>query len=104
VIEQRINLTKEIGLDLWRHKWRMLLAVTTLGSAMAVVLVTHGTRQLTSEYNELMAEQDRLDIEWRNLLLEQSTLMEHSRIEALARNKLGMSRPAPSEEKLVSKR
>ena len=104
MIEQRINLTKEIGLDLWRHKWHMLLALLTLGSAMAVILVTHSTRQLTSEYNELMAEQDRLDIEWRNLLLEQSTLMEHSRIEVLARNKLGMSRPAPSEEKLVTKK
>ncbi|MDP5293121.1 cell division protein FtsL [Oceanimonas sp. CHS3-5] len=100
-MDSRINLAREIGRDLWRYKWLLLLAVTTVASAMTVIVVTHGTRQLTSEYNELMAEQDKLDIEWRNLLLEQNTLMEHSRIEALAREKLGMKRPEPGKEKLV---
>lgn len=104
MIDGRINLTREIGQDLLRHKWQLLLALMTLGSALTVIVVTHGTRQLTSEYNELMAEQDRLDIEWRHLLLEQNTLMEHSRIEALARDKLGMHRPAPAQEKLVTQR
>ncbi|MGO1246613.1 MAG: cell division protein FtsL [Oceanisphaera sp.] len=98
----RINLAKEIGQDLLRYKWLLLLAVLTLGSALAVVVITQETRQFTSEYNELMAEQDSLDIEWRHLLLEQNTLMEHSRIEALAREKLGMQRPAPVQEKLVT--
>ncbi|WP_458735780.1 cell division protein FtsL [Zobellella taiwanensis] len=102
MIEGRINLAREIGQDLLRHKWHLLLAMVTVLSAMAVIVVTHGTRQLTSEYNELMAEQDRLDIEWRNLLLEQNTLMEHSRVEALARDKLGMHRPDPGKEKLVT--
>ncbi|ART80838.1 cell division protein FtsL [Oceanisphaera avium] len=97
----RVNLAKEIGQDLLRYKWLLLLAAITIGSALIVIVITQGTRQLTSEYNELMAEQDRLDIEWRHLLLEQNTLMEHSRIELLARDKLGMKRPAPAEEKLV---
>lgn len=100
----RINLAKEIGLDLLRHKWQILLAVVVIASALLVIVVTQGTRQLTSEYNELMAEQDRLDIEWRHLLLEQNTLMEHSRIEALARDNLDMQRPAPADEKLVAPR
>jgi cell division protein FtsL len=104
VIEGRINLAREIGQDLLRHKWQLLLAVLTLVSALAVIVITHGTRQLTGEYNELMAEQDRLDIEWRHLLLEQNTLMEHSRVEALARDKLKMHRPAPAQEKLVTQR
>lgn len=97
----RVNLAKEIGQDLLRYKWLLLLAIFAISSALLVIVVTQGTRQLTSEYNELMAEQDRLDIEWRHLLLEQNTLMEHSRIELLARDKLGMKRPAPAEEKLV---
>ena len=97
----RINLALEIGQDLLRFKWVLLLAIITVCSALLVIVITQGTRQLTSEYNELMAEQDRLDIEWRHLLLEQNTLMEHSRIELLARDKLGMKRPAPAEEKLV---
>ena len=100
----RINLAKEIGQDLLRHKWHLLLTLLTICSALLVIVVTQGTRQLTSEYNELMAEQDRLDIEWRHLLLEQNTLVEHSRIEALARDKLGMERPAPAQEKLVTQR
>lgn len=100
----RINLAKEIGLDLLRHKWQILLALVVIVSALLVIVVTQGTRQLTSEYNELMAEQDRLDIEWRHLLLEQNTLMEHSRIEALARDNLDMQRPAPADEKLVAPR
>ncbi|ART82882.1 cell division protein FtsL [Oceanisphaera profunda] len=100
----RINLAKEVGQDLVRYKWLLLLAVLVIGSALLVIVVTQGTRQLTSEYNELMAEQDRLDIEWRHLLLEQNTLMEHSRIELLARDKLGMKRAAPAEEKLVMQR
>ncbi|MGO4999980.1 cell division protein FtsL [Oceanisphaera sp. W20_SRM_FM3] len=97
----RFNLAKEIGQDLLRYKWLLLLVIVTVCSALLVIVTTQGTRQLTSEYNELMAEQDRLDIEWRHLLLEQNTLMEHSRIELLARDKLGMKRPAPAEEKLV---
>ncbi|MBU3823496.1 MAG: cell division protein FtsL [Candidatus Oceanisphaera merdipullorum] len=97
----RFNLAKEIGQDLLRYKWLVLLAIITACSAQLVIVTTQGTRQLTSEYNELMAEQDRLDIEWRHLLLEQNTLLEHSRIELLARDKLGMKRPAPAEEKLV---
>ena len=100
----RINLASVIGQDLLRYKWSLLLAVMTICSALLVIVITQGTRQLTSEYNELMAEQDRLDIEWRHLLLEQNTLMEHSRIELLARDKLGMKRPAPAEEKLVMQR
>ena len=100
----RINLAKVIGQDLLRYKWSLLLAILTVCSALLVIVVTQGTRQLTSEYNELMAEQDRLDIEWRHLLLEQNTLMEHSRIETLARDRLGMKRPAPAEEKLVRQR
>lgn len=100
-MDSRINLTREVGRDLWRYKWQLILAIVTVISAMAVIVVTHSTRQKTSEYNQLMAEQDKLDIEWRNLLLEQNTLMEHSRIEALARGKLDMQRPEPSKEKLV---
>ncbi|OIN09981.1 cell division protein FtsL [Oceanisphaera psychrotolerans] len=104
MITGRINLAREIGQDLLRHKLQLLLALATLVSALLVIVITQNTRELTSEYNELMAEQDRLDIEWRHLLLEQNTLMEHSRIEALARDKLGMKRPAPAQEKLVTQR
>ena len=48
-----------------------------------------------------MQEKDQLDVEWRNLVLEQSALTEHNRIEALVTSQLNMHRPLPSEEVVV---
>jgi cell division protein FtsL len=49
----------------------------------------------------LMQEKDQLDVEWSHLVLEQSTLTEHNRIEALVKRHLNMHRPLPSEEVVV---
>ncbi|MGL5285554.1 MAG: cell division protein FtsL, partial [Aeromonas sp.] len=69
--DERINLSREIVADLWRHKLQLLLVVAVLGTAFAVILVTNMTRGMTAKYNEMMAERDALEIEWRHLLLEQ---------------------------------
>jgi cell division protein FtsL len=42
-----------------------------------------------------------LDVEWRHLVLEQSALSEHNRIETLVEKKLDMHRPEPDEEVMV---
>ncbi len=88
--EVRVHLAKEILRDLWRHKLQILLSVAVLVTAFAVILVTNMTRGLTAKQNDLMAEEDRLNIEWRHLLLEQGTLAEHSRVASLAMDKLQM--------------
>ncbi|MGL5037612.1 MAG: cell division protein FtsL, partial [Aeromonas sp.] len=64
--EVRINLAKEIIRDLWRHKVQISLSVAVLVTAFGVILVTNMTRGLTADQNDLMAEEDRLNIEWRN--------------------------------------
>lgn len=99
--EVRINLAREIFTDLLRHKIQLLLGVAVLVTAFAVILVTNMTRGETSRYNELMAERDALEIEWRHLLLEQSSLAEHTRVSALAMDKLQMARPVVTTEKVI---
>jgi len=49
----------------------------------------------------LLQEQDRLDIEWRNLLLEEQSQSEHSRVTRIATKELNMSRPLPKEEVII---
>ncbi len=52
--------------------------------------------------DELVSEHDRLVEEKRSLVLEMSTLRQHSRIELMARNELGMVPPRPSQVTVVS--
>jgi len=101
-MERRINLALEILRDLGRHKFQLVLALAILATAMTVIVVTNETRGLTATHNELQNERDKLDIEWRHLLLEQNALAEHSRVSDIAREKLNMARPAPLSEKLVT--
>ena len=100
--EVRVHLAKEIVADLWRHKLQIFLSVAVLVTAFAVILVSNMTRGLTAKQNDLMAEEDRLNIEWRHLLLEQGTLAEHSRVASLAMDKLQMGRPLVTTEKGIT--
>ena len=100
--EVRVHLAREILGDLWRHKLQVVLAIAVLITAFAVILVTNMTRGLTAKQNDLMAEEDRLNIEWRHLLLEQGTLAEHSRVASLAMDKLQMARPLVTTEKVIT--
>ncbi|EEZ42511.1 putative cell division protein FtsL [Photobacterium damselae subsp. damselae CIP 102761] len=42
-----------------------------------------------------------MDIEWRNQLLEENALAEHSRIERLAEQELKMERPTTTNEVVI---
>ncbi|MCE9688031.1 cell division protein FtsL [Shewanella sp. AS16] len=97
----QLNLTRIIVLDLWRHKWVLVVATLVLLNAILVVYTSHVSRKLTTQWDQLLQERDRLDIEWRNLLLEEQSLAEHSRITRVATKELNMSRPLPSEEVVV---
>lgn len=95
------NLVSLMLADLARHPLRVLLYLGVMVSAGAVILSAHNNRQLAIEHERLLQEKDQLDIEWRHLLLEQSALSEHNRIEKLVSSKLNMYRPSPAEEVLV---
>lgn len=52
-----------------------LLILINSGFAIAVVAITHEQRQLFTQLQELKKEQNKLDVEWDRLLLEQSTFV-----------------------------
>ena len=98
---QKINLASLIFMELLHHPWRILLFVLMILSAVAVILSTHHNRQMAIVHESLMQERDQLDVEWRHLILEQSVLTEHNRIETTVRKKLDMHRPVASDEIVV---
>ncbi|MGF1908934.1 cell division protein FtsL [Vibrio kasasachensis] len=96
------NLAKMIGFDLITVG-RVPLGVLLLifASAMAVVFTTHHTRTAITEKDQALVERERLDDEWRNLLLEETALAEHSRVQAVARQELEMKRPDSDKEVVI---
>jgi cell division protein FtsL len=98
---KNFNLVKIILSDLLQHPLQLFLFVVVITSAAAVVLSSHENRQRSIVLEQLMQERDRLDIEWRHLVLEQSALTEHNRIETLVKKQLNMHRPSPDEEVVV---
>lgn len=72
----------------------MLLSSAVMASALAVVYAKHESRKLFVEWQGLLARQDEMNIEWGQLQLEQSTWATHTRVESLARQRLGMTLPA----------
>jgi cell division protein FtsL len=95
------NLFSFVVADLARHPVRVLLFLALLVSAGLVILSAHHNRQMSIAIERVMQEKDQLDVEWRHLVLEQSALTEHNRIEALVKSQLNMHRPLPSEEVVV---
>lgn len=101
---ERHGLVGAIGGDLLRNaKIPLILLVAVLFSAVFVVTTAHRTRLLTAEREQLVLEKDALDIEWRNLILEENALGDHSRVERIATEKLQMQHVDPSQEKIIVK-
>ncbi len=72
-------------------------ALVCVLSAMALVYTKHESRRLFVELESLTDERDRLNIEWGQLQIEQSTWATHARIEKVATDDLSLLRPDPSE-------
>ncbi len=79
-----------------------VLWLAVLVSAVAVVDSRHQARMLFVELERLAAERDRLNIEWGQLQLEQSTQSNHGRVERVASEKLRMELPQPDDVELVT--
>ncbi len=96
------NLAKVIALDLLTvGRVPLVLLVLIFSSAMGVVFTTHHTRQAVTEKDQALVERERLDNEWRNLLLEETALAEHSRVQAVAKQDLEMKRPESDKEVII---
>lgn len=80
----------------------LVLVAALLTSAVATVYVQHHRRMQFVELRKLERERDRLQVEWGQLKLEQSTWATHERIERLALEKLDMHMPPAADVVLVS--
>jgi cell division protein FtsL len=77
----------------------VVLAAAVVASGIWIVEVEHRSRQLFIEAEALNRELDRLQADWGRLQIEQGVFAEHSRIEALARQRSGLT--VPSGDQLV---
>ncbi|WP_367680234.1 cell division protein FtsL [Candidatus Fukatsuia anoeciicola] len=99
------SLIKVITTDfIYNAKIPLILLVMVLISAMLVVITTYRTRLLTAERERLLLEKEALDIEWRNLILEENALSTHNRIERIASEKLKMQPVNPLQENIIIKK
>ena len=89
------------GLTGWSREWIWLLLLVGIVCLSAIMLVysKHESRKLFTELQSLQREQDRMDVEWGRLQLEQSAWATHVRVEQLAQEKLGLR--TPDAEKVV---
>ncbi len=74
-----------------------LALLLVLASSIAVVYSSFETRKLVARHQQLQSEYNEMQVEWGQLLLEQSTWGSYNRVEKIAGNKLNMRVPAPNE-------
>lgn len=99
---ERHSLPGVIGGDLLRNgKLPVCLFVAIVITAVIVVTTAHKTRLLTAQREQMVVERDALEIEWRNLILEENALGDHSRVERIAKDKLQLQHVDPSQENIV---
>jgi cell division protein FtsL len=75
----------------------VVLCTALFLSALAIVYLKHANRHLLIELHTLQSERDALNSEWTQLLLEESTLVTHSRVEGIAQQSLQMHVPNADE-------
>jgi len=79
----------------------LALGLAVVASAVATVYTKHESRKLYAELQVLQRERDRLEIEWGQLQIEQSTWSTHARVERMAREEIGMGEPRPEQLRML---
>ncbi len=81
-----------------RHAWlTAALAAAVIASSFGVVTVRHHVRMAFMHSEQLLEERDDLILRWESLQLEYAALRTEGRVEAVAKERLGMSAPARDE-------
>lgn len=83
------------GKKISKQGWTVFSALLfgVLVSATGVVYSTHNSRNLLNELQLLEKRRNELQVEWGQLLLEQSSLVSQGRVEDRAITELGMKIP-----------
>jgi cell division protein FtsL len=79
----------------------ILLAILIV-CALGVITSQHHARKAFIDLEREQLSAQKLDEEWKQLQLEQSTWATHKRIESVASRQLGMRLPDPSATVIVS--
>jgi len=79
-----------------------LLIAAVFLSALAVIDARHENRVQFAQLQQLRHQRDQINIEWGQLLLEQSTWSTHARVEQIATQKLDMEMPKHPEVVVVN--
>ncbi|MEW6589821.1 MAG: cell division protein FtsL [Pseudomonadota bacterium] len=72
----------------------VVLALVLIGCALAVIQAQHRSRTYFVELERLKKQAHALDEQWGQLQLEQSTWANPARVDAIARERLGLVAPA----------
>lgn len=99
--EERYPLRNLIVEDIFSaNKLAICLLLLLVITMVATIWLTHKTRQLVSQKGELVVAHQMLETDYLNLKLEETTLGDGTRIEAIA-NKLGMKPVTHNQEVLI---
>jgi cell division protein FtsL len=79
----------------------LALVTLLLASSIGVIYTVHLNRDLFSTLNRLQDQRDAYQRTWSQLLLEQSALSAHTRVEQAAVNKLDMKVPGRDDIRIV---
>jgi cell division protein FtsL len=79
----------------------LALAASAVASGVWIVVAKHQSRQLFVELQELEREQDRLQIDWGRLQIEQGMRAASAEIESRARDELGLAEPSDAQMKII---
>ena len=71
----------------------LLMMAAVLVSALSIVYVTNMTRSMNANIQQILAERNRLHIEWGQLLLEKGTWITPARVQHVAEEQMGMVLP-----------
>ncbi|MER2514249.1 MAG: cell division protein FtsL [Nitrosomonas ureae] len=83
-------------------KLNIFLILVLIACALGVVTAQHTVRNLFMALEKEKETEQKLEVEWGKLQLEQSTLITHGRIEQIATEHLNMMVPATSSIQIVS--
>ncbi|MGY0217862.1 cell division protein FtsL [Endozoicomonadaceae bacterium StTr2] len=79
----------------------LVMGMLVIVSAVAVVYTAHVNRVLQNALQTEVGKKNRAQVEWGQLLLQHSTLTSPSRIDRLARERLGMEAPSVADTIVV---
>ncbi len=83
-------------------KLNIFFVIMLMACALGVVTSQHMVRKLFMALEKEKVIEQKLDIEWGRLQLEQSTLIMHGRIEQIAKDRLNMIVPPATSVQILS--